>query len=205
MEEKYQKKIVRLEEKVERLELQNSQLKEKLSKQKEKFELKIAKLEQDKIKLNQKLESNHIIEKPFKYILDKYPEITDKVFKILNKHNVQFINRKELAKRIILLLEGDDIQKPIFTESKMMSYLNLVDSFSLQEYRQIKFAPIIKSDKALFENYEQIVRTLKPLMKVQNKTEEFSFSEFSPKEVNIEEIDEDDEELDMTGIIKLMQ
>ena len=195
--------------KIEQLKQENILLREKLKSQKIKYQEKITKLENDKLKLKQKLESKHIIDKPFKYVLDNYPEITQKVFDILNKHNVQFINRKELGKRLILLLEGDDIQKPIFTQTKLMSYLNLVDSFTLNEYRQIKFAPIIKSDKALFENYEQIVRTLKPLRKNDRKTDEFTFTSNKKKEYEMKyflddvEIDDDDEELDMTNVFKI--
>lgn len=196
-EDKLLKKIEKLSKENEELKRKNINLKDRLSKQKEKYELQI-------IQLRKKLETNHVIDKPFKYVLDKYPEIMDKIFKILNKHNVQFINRKELAKRIILLLEGDEFQKPIFTQSKMNSYLNLVDSFTLEEYRKIKFAPIIKSDKALFENYEQIVRTLKPLIKKETPKQEFSFTQFSVKDVTIEdEDDEDDEELDLTDVVKV--
>ena len=195
--------------KIEQLKQENILLREKLKSQKIKYQEKITKLENDKLKLKQKLESKHVIDKPFKYVLDNYPEITQKVFDILNKHNVQFINRKELGKRLILLLEGDDIQKPIFTQTKLMSYLNLVDSFTLNEYRQIKFAPIIKSDKALFENYEQIVRTLKPLRKNDRKTDEFTFTSNKKKEYEMKyflddvEIDDDDEELDMTNVFKI--
>ena len=199
-DEKYKK----LKAKIQSLEEKNLKLREKLKTQKIKYQEKIDKLENDKLKLKQKLESNHIIDKPFKYILDNYPEITKKIFDILNKHNVQFINRKELGKRIILLLEGDDIQKPLFSRNKLNSYLDLVDSFSLQEYRQIKFAPIIKSDKALFENYEQIVRVLKPLRKQEKLKNEFEFTEYSPKDVTIEEYEDDeDEELDTTNVFKI--
>ena len=198
-DEKYKK----LKAKIQSLEEKNLKLREKLKTQKIKYQEKIDKLENDKLKLKQKLESNHIIDKPFKYILDNYPEITKKIFDILNKHNVQFINRKELGKRVILLLEGDDIQKPLFSRNKLNSYLDLVNSFSLQEYRQIKFAPIIKSDKALFENYEQIVRVLKPLRKQEKLKNEFEFTNFSPKDVTIEEYEEDeDEELDTTNVFK---
>ena len=199
-DEKYKK----LKSKIQSLEEKNLKLREKLKTQKIKYQEKIDKLENDKLKLKQKLESNHIIDKPFKYILDNYPEITKKIFDILNKHNVQFINRKELGKRVILLLEGDDIQKPLFSRKKLNSYLDLVDSFSLQEYRQIKFAPIIKSDKALFENYEQIVRVLKPLRKQEKQKNEFEFTEYSPKDVTIEEYEDDeDEELDTTNVFKI--
>lgn len=198
-DEKYKK----LKAKIQSLEEKNLKLREKLKTQKIKYQEKIDKLENDKLKLKQKLESNHIIDKPFKYILDNYPEITKKIFDILNKHNVQFVNRKELGKRVILLLEGDDIQKPLFSRNKLNSYLDLVNSFSLQEYRQIKFAPIIKSDKALFENYEQIVRVLKPLRKQEKQKNEFEFTNFSPKDVTIEEYEDDeDEELDMTNVFK---
>ena len=201
-DEKYKK----LKAKIQSLEEKNLKLREKLKTQKIKYQEKIDKLENDKLKLKQKLESNHIIDKPFKYILDNYPEITKKIFDILNKHNVQFINRKELGKRIILLLEGDDIQKPLFSRNKLNSYLDLVNSFSLQEYRQIKFAPIIKSDKALFENYEQIVRVLKPLRKQEKPKNEFEFTNFSSKDVTIEEYEDDeDEELDMTNVFKIKQ
>lgn len=192
--------------KIKKLQEENIFLREKLKTQRIRYQERIDKLELDKQKLKQKLETKHIIDKPFKYVLDNYPEITKKVFDILNKHNVQFINRKELAKRIILLLEGDDIQKPIFTKAKMMSYLNLVDSFTLQEYRQIKYAPIIKSDKALFENYEQTVRTLKPLKMKSNKTEEFSFINQNDRKAVIRkceiEEDDEDEEIDMTDVYK---
>ena len=198
-DEKYKK----LKAKIQSLEEKNLKLREKLKTQKIKYQEKIDKLENDKLKLKQKLESNHIIDKPFKYILDNYPEITKKIFDILNKHNVQFVNRKELGKRVILLLEGDDIQKPLFSRNKLNSYLDLVNSFSLQEYRQIKFAPIIKSDKALFENYEQIVRVLKPLRKQEKQKNEFEFTNFSPKDVTIEEYEDDeDEELDITNVFK---
>ena len=198
-DEKYKK----LKAKIQSLEEKNLKLREKLKTQKIKYQEKIDKLENDKLKLKQKLESNHIIDKPFKYILDNYPEITKKIFDILNKNNVQFVNRKELGKRVILLLEGDDIQKPLFSRNKLNSYLDLVNSFSLQEYRQIKFAPIIKSDKALFENYEQIVRVLKPLRKQEKPKNEFEFTNFSPKDVTIEEYEDDeDEELDMTNVFK---
>lgn len=199
-DEKYKK----LKTKIQSLEEKNLKLREKLKTQKIKYQEKIDKLENDKLKLKQKLESNHIIDKPFKYILDNYPEITKKIFDILNKHNVQFVNRKELGKRVILLLEGDDIQKPLFSRNKLNLYLDLVNSFSLQEYRQIKFAPIIKSDKALFENYEQIVRVLKPLRKQEKLKNEFEFTNFSPKDVTIEEYeDEEDEELDTTNVFKI--
>lgn len=199
-DEKYKK----LKAKIQSLEEKNLKLREKLKTQKIKYQEKIDKLENDKLKLKQKLESNHIIDKPFKYILDNYPEITKKIFDILNKHNVQFINRKELGKRVILLLEGDDIQKPLFSRNKLNSYLDLVNSFSLQEYRKIKFAPIIKSDKALFENYEQIVRVLKPLRKQEKLKNEFEFTNFSPKDVTIEEYEDDeDEELDTTNVFKI--
>ena len=198
-DEKYKK----LKAKIQSLEEKNLKLREKLKTQKIKYQEKIDKLENDKLKLKQKLESNHIIDKPFKYILDNYPEITKKIFDILNKNNVQFVNRKELGKRVILLLEGDDIQKPLFSRNKLNSYLDLVNSFSLQEYRQIKFAPIIKSDKALFENYEQILRVLKPLRKQEKPKNEFEFTNFSPKDVTIEEYEDDeDEELDMTNVFK---
>ena len=91
----------------------------------------------------------------------------------------------------------------MFSRNKLNSYLDLVNSFSLQEYRQIKFAPIIKSDKALFENYEQIVRVLKPLRKQEKPKNEFEFTNFSPKDVTIEEYEDDeDEELDMTNVFK---
>lgn len=196
-EDKYLKKIDKLSKENEELKRKNSNLKDRISKQKEKYESKIN-------QLKKKLETNHVIDKPFKYALDNYPEITKKIFDILNKHNVQFINRKELGKRIILLLEGDDIQKPLFSKAKLNSYLDLVDSFSLQEYRQIKFAPIIKSDKALFENYEQIVRVLKPLRKQEKSKNEFEFTNFSSKDVTIVEYDEDeDEELDTTNVYKI--
>lgn len=199
-DEKYKK----LKAKIQSLEEKNLKLREKLKTQKIKYQEKIDKLENDKLKLKKKLESNHIIDKPFKYILDNYPEITKKIFDILNKHNVQFINRKELGKRVILLLEGDDIQKPLFSRNKLNSYLDLVNSFSLQEYRQIKFAPIIKSDKALFENYEQTVRVLKPLRKQEKPKNEFEFTKFSPKDVTIEEYEDDeDEELDTTNVFKI--
>lgn len=200
-DEKYKK----LKAKIHALEEQNLKLREKIKTQKIKYQEKIDKLENDKLKLKQKLESKHIIDKPFKYILDNYPEITQKIFKILNKHNVQFINRKELGKRIILLLEGDDIQKPLFSKEKLNAYLDLIDSFSLQDYRAIKYAPIIKSDKALFENYEQIVRVLKPLRdKNQERKNEFEFTEYSPKNVTIEEYEDDeDEELDTTNVFKI--
>ena len=202
-DEKYKK----LKAKIQSLEEQNLKLREKIKAQKIKYQEKIDKLENDKLKLKQKLESNHIIDKPFKYILDNYPEITQKIFKILNKHNVQFINRKELGKRVILLLEGDDIQKPLFSKEKLNAYLDLIDSFSLQDYRAIKYAPIIKSDKALFENYEQIVRVLKPLRdKNQERKNEFEFTEYSPKNVTIEEYEDDeDEELDTTNVFKIKQ
>ena len=199
-DEKYKK----LKAKIQSLEEKNLKLREKIKTQKIKYQEKIDKLENDKLKLKQKLESKHIIDKPFKYILDNYPEITKKIFDILNKHNVQFINRKELGKRVIFLLEGDDIQKPLFSRKKLNSYLDLVNSFSLQEYRQIKFAPIIKSDKALFENYEQIVRVLKPLRKQEKQKNEFEFTNFSPKDVTIEEYEDDeDEELDTTNVFKI--
>lgn len=200
-DEKYKK----LKEKIHALEEQNLKLREKIKTQKIKYQERIDKLENDKLKLKQKLESKHIIDKPFKYVLDNYPEITQKIFKILNKHNVQFINRKELGKRIILLLEGDDIQKPLFSKEKLNAYLDLIDSFSLQEYREIKYAPIIKSDKALFENYEQIVRVLKPLRdRNQERKNEFEFTEYSPKNVTIEEYEDDeDEELDTTNVFKI--
>lgn len=200
-DEKYKK----LKAKIHALEEQNLKLREKIKTQKIKYQEKIDKLENDKLKLKQKLESKHIIDKPFKYVLDNYPEITQKIFKILNKHNVQFINRKELGKRIILLLEGDDIQKPLFSKEKLNAYLDLIDSFSLQDYRAIKYAPIIKSDKALFENYEQIVRVLKPLRdRNQERKNEFEFTEYSPKNVTIEEYEDDeDEELDMTNVFKI--
>ena len=202
-DEKYKK----LKAKIHALEEQNLKLREKIKTQKIKYQEKIDKLENDKLKLKQKLESKHIIDKPFKYVLDNYPEITQKIFKILNKHNVQFINRKELGKRIILLLEGDDIQKPLFSKEKLNAYLNLIDSFSLQDYRAIKYAPIIKSDKALFENYEQIVRVLKPLRdRNQERKNEFEFTEYSPKNVTIEEYEDDeDEELDTTNVFKIKQ
>lgn len=202
-DEKYKK----LKAKIHALEEQNLKLREKIKTQKTKYQEKIDKLENDKLKLKQKLESKHIIDKPFKYVLDNYPEITQKIFKILNKHNVQFINRKELGKRIILLLEGDDIQKPLFSKEKLNAYLDLIDSFSLQEYREIKYAPIIKSDKALFENYEQIVRVLKPLRdRNQERKNEFEFTEYSPKNVTIEEYEDDeDEELDTTNVFKIKQ
>lgn len=202
-DEKYKK----LKAKIQSLEEQNLKLREKIKAQKIKYQEKIDKLENDKLKLKQKLESKHIIDKPFKYILDNYPEITQKIFKILNKHNVQFINRKELGKRVILLLEGDDIQKPLFSKEKLNAYLDLIDSFSLQDYRAIKYAPIIKSDKALFENYEQIVRVLKPLRdKNQERKNEFEFTEYSPKNVTIEEYEDDeDEELDTTNVFKIKQ
>lgn len=197
-------KLNKLKSKIKKLEEENFKLKEKNKAIKQKYQEKIEKLEADKEKLKKKLESNHIIDKPFKYILDNYPEITKKIFDILNKHNVQFINRKELGKRVILLLEGDDIQKPLFSKAKLNSYLDLVNSFSLQEYRQIKFAPIIKSDKALFENYEQIVRVLKPLRKQEKPKNEFEFTNFSSKDVTIDEYDEDeDEELDTTNVYKI--
>ena len=200
-DEKYKK----LKAKIQSLEEQNLKLRERIKTQKIKYQEKIDKLENDKLKLKQKLESKHIIDKPFKYILDNYPEITQKIFKILNKHNVQFINRKELGKRIILLLEGDDIQKPLFSKEKLNAYLDLIDSFSLQDYRAIKYAPIIKSDKALFENYEQIVRVLKPLRdRNQERKNEFEFTEYSPKNVTIEEYEDDeDEELDTTNVFKI--
>ena len=202
-DEKYKK----LKAKIQSLEEQNLKLREKIKTQKIKYQEKIDKLENDKLKLKQKLESKHIIDKPFKYVLDNYPEITQKIFKILNKHNVQFINRKELGKRIILLLEGDDIQKPLFSKEKLNAYLDLIDSFSLQDYRAIKYAPIIKSDKALFENYEQIVRVLKPLRdRNQERKNEFEFTEYSPKNVTIEEYEDDeDEELDTTNVFKIKQ
>lgn len=202
-DEKYKK----LKAKIQSLEEQNLKLRERIKSQKIKYQEKIDKLENDKLKLKQKLESKHIIDKPFKYILDNYPEITQKIFKILNKHNVQFINRKELGKRVILLLEGDDIQKPLFSKEKLNAYLDLIDSFSLQDYRAIKYAPIIKSDKALFENYEQIVRVLKPLHdKNQERKNEFEFTEYSPKDVTIEEYEDDeDEELDTTNVFKIKQ
>ena len=202
-DEKYKK----LKAKIHALEEQNLKLREKIKTQKIKYQEKIDKLESDKLKLKQKLESKHIIDKPFKYILDNYPEITQKIFKILNKHNVQFINRKELGKRVILLLEGDDIQKPLFSKEKLSAYLDLIDSFSLQDYRAIKYAPIIKSDKALFENYEQIVRVLKPLRdRNQERKNEFEFTEYSPKNVTIEEYEDDeDEELDTTNVFKIKQ
>ena len=202
-DEKYKK----LKAKIQSLEEQNLQLRERIKTQKIKYQEKIDKLENDKLKLKQKLESKHIIDKPFKYVLDNYPEITQKIFKILNKHNVQFINRKELGKRVILLLEGDDIQKPLFSKEKLNAYLDLIDSFSLQDYRAIKYAPIIKSDKALFENYEQIVRVLKPLRdKNQERKNEFEFTEYSPKNVTIEEYEDDeDEELDTTNVFKIKQ
>ena len=202
-DEKYKK----LKAKIHALEEQNLKLREKIKTQKIKYQEKIDKLENDKLKLKQKLESKHIIDKPFKYVLDNYPEITQKIFKILNKHNVQFINRKELGKRVILLLEGDDIQKPLFSKEKLNAYLDLIDSFSLQDYRAIKYAPIIKSDKALFENYEQIVRVLKPLRdKNQERKNEFEFTEYSPKNVTIEEYEDDeDEELDTTNVFKIKQ
>lgn len=202
-DEKYKK----LKAKIHALEEQNLKLREKIKTQKIKYQEKIDKLENDKLKLKQKLESKHIIDKPFKYVLDNYPEITQKIFKILNKHNVQFINRKELGKRIILLLEGDDIQKPLFSKEKLNAYLDLIDSFSLQDYRAIKYAPIIKSDKALFENYEQIVRVLKPLRdRNQERKNEFEFTEYSPKNVTIEEYEDDeDEELDTTNVFKIKQ
>lgn len=199
-DEKYKK----LKAKIQSLEEQNIKLRERIKTQKIKYQEKIDKLENDKLKLKQKLESKHIIDKPFKYILDNYPEITQKIFKILNKHNVQFINRKELGKRVILLLEGDDIQKPLFSKEKLNAYLDLIDNFSLQDYRAIKYAPIIKSDKALFENYEQIVRVLKPLRdKNQERKNEFEFTEYSPKDVAIEEYDDEDEELDTTNVFKI--
>ena len=202
-DEKYKK----LKAKIQSLEEQNLKLRERIKTQKIKYQEKIDKLENDKLKLKQKLESKHIIDKPFKYVLDNYPEITQKIFKILNKHNVQFINRKELGKRIILLLEGDDIQKPLFSKEKLNAYLDLIDSFSLQDYRAIKYAPIIKSDKALFENYEQIVRVLKPLRdRNQERKNEFEFTEYSPKNVTIEEYEDDeDEELDTTNVFKIKQ
>ena len=202
-DEKYKK----LKAKIHALEEQNLKLREKIKTQKIKYQEKIDKLENDKLKLKQKLESKHIIDKPFKYVLDNYPEITQKIFKILNKHNVQFINRKELGKRIILLLEGDDIQKPLFSKEKLNAYLDLIDRFSLQDYRAIKYAPIIKSDKALFENYEQIVRVLKPLRdRNQERKNEFEFTEYSPKNVTIEEYEDDeDEELDTTNVFKIKQ
>ena len=200
-DEKYKK----LKAKIHALEEQNLKLRERIKTQKIKYQERIDKLEDDKLKLKQKLESKHIIDKPFKYVLDNYPEITQKIFKILNKHNVQFINRKELGKRIILLLEGDDIQKPLFSKEKLNAYLDLIDSFSLQDYRAIKYAPIIKSDKALFENYEQIVRVLKPLRdRNQERKNEFEFTEYSPKNVTIEEYEDDeDEELDTTNVFKI--
>ena len=200
-DEKYKK----LKAKIHALEEQNLKLRERIKTQKIKYQERIDKLENDKLKLKQKLESKHIIDKPFKYVLDNYPEITQKIFKILNKHNVQFINRKELGKRIILLLEGDDIQKPLFSKEKLNAYLDLIDSFSLQDYRAIKYAPIIKSDKALFENYEQIVRVLKPLRnRNQERKNEFEFTEYSPKNVTIEEYEDDeDEELDTTNVFKI--
>ena len=200
-DEKYKK----LKAKIQSLEEQNLKLRERIKTQKIKYQEKIDKLENDKLKLKQKLESKHIIDKPFKYVLDNYPEITQKIFKILNKHNVQFINRKELGKRVILLLEGDDIQKPLFSKEKLNAYLDLIDSFSLQDYRAIKYAPIIKSDKALFENYEQIVRVLKPLRdRNQERKNEFEFTEYSPKNVTIEEYEDDeDEELDTTNVFKI--
>lgn len=199
-DEKYKK----LKAKIQSLEEQNLKLRERIRTQKIKYQEKIDKLENDKLKLKQKLESKHIIDKPFKYILDNYPEITQKIFKILNKHNVQFINRKELGKRVILLLEGDDIQKPLFSKEKLNAYLDLIDNFSLQDYRAIKYAPIIKSDKALFENYEQIVRVLKPLRdKNQERKNEFEFTEYSPKDVAIEEYEDEDEELDTTNVFKI--
>ena len=202
-DEKYKK----LKAKIHALEEQNLKLREKIKTQKIKYQERIDKLENDKLKLKQKLESKHIIDKPFKYVLDNYPEITQKIFKILNKHNVQFINRKELGKRIILLLEGDDIQKPLFSKEKLNAYLDLIDSFSLQDYRAIKYAPIIKSDKALFENYEQIVRVLKPWRdRNQERKNEFEFTEYSPKDVTIEEYEDDeDEELDTTNVFKIKQ
>ena len=202
-DEKYKK----LKAKIHALEEQNLKLRERIKTQKLKYQERIDKLENDKLKLKQKLESKHIIDKPFKYVLDNYPEITQKIFKILNKHNVQFINRKELGKRIILLLEGDDIQKPLFSKEKLNAYLDLIDSFSLQDYRAIKYAPIIKSDKALFENYEQIVRVLKPLRnRNQERKNEFEFTEYSPKNVTIEEYEDDeDEELDTTNVFKIKQ
>ena len=202
-DEKYKK----LKAKIHALEEQNLKLRERIKTQKIKYQERIDKLENDKLKLKQKLESKHIIDKPFKYVLDNYPEITQKIFKILNKHNVQFINRKELGKRIILLLEGDDIQKPLFSKEKLNAYLDLIDSFSLQDYRAIKYAPIIKSDKALFENYEQIVRVLKPLRnRNQERKNEFEFTEYSPKNVTIEEYEDDeDEELDTTNVFKIKQ
>lgn len=202
-DEKYKK----LKAKIHALEEQNLKLREKIKTQKIKYQERIDKLENDKLKLKQKLESKHIIDKPFKYVLDNYPEITQKIFKILNKHNVQFINRKELGKRVILLLEGDDIQKPLFSKEKLNAYLDLIDSFSLQDYRTIKYAPIIKSDKALFENYEQIVRVLKPLRnRNQERKNEFEFTEYSPKNVTIEEYEDDeDEELDTTNVFKIKQ
>lgn len=169
-------KIEKLKSRIEKLKEENLRLREKNKLLKEKYQSKIERLELEKTKLKSKLEEKHIIDKPFKYVLDKYPDITKKIFEILNKHNVQFINRTELGKRIILLLEGDSIQKPIFTERKMNAYLDLVNSFSLDEYRKIRFAPIIKSDRALFENYEQTVRTLKPLSKTRNADSGFDFT-----------------------------
>ena len=80
-------KLNKLKSKIKKLEEENSKLKEKNKAIKQKYQEKIEKLEADKEKLKKKLESNHIIDKPFKYILDNYPEITKNHYKRLKLSN----------------------------------------------------------------------------------------------------------------------
>jgi hypothetical protein len=138
----------------------------------------IKKYETRILKLESLLQKEKIVESPIKYVMSKYKKEYDLILKILNKHNVMIFNKKVLCSRIILALEGDKEQLPTFSVEKLDKYLNLIDSYSLNEYRKIKFAPIIKSDKSIFENYEQIVSVLK---RKRNNVNDFDFSVNSVK------------------------
>lgn len=141
-----------------------------------------------------------------KYVVDNYKELYEKELKILEIHGqiATHRNLKDMCNRLIAQLEGTRYQKiPNFTVRGMNNYFDLILQFSFNEYSELKYAPRIKSDIALFSNRDQIVKELlkaKPNLK-RPMHSGFEKSVYEPvAEEDYKEFEDDDEPLDLTGI-----
>lgn len=175
---------------------------ESLTKELKKKDEEIEKLKDRLSKAESKLLKAGLSNKYTAYVIDNYNEERNLLIEILTKHNVPVWNMNELCKRLYIILNGINGQKPIFTKKKLNTYLTMINKFTLEEYRAIEFTPNIYSDKVLYDKYEQIVRCLKGKKKTTSSTHwGFEDSNNEGKEVKpaIEESDED-EILDMTDI-----
>lgn len=143
---------------------------DKKDKQILKLQTALEKKEVELEKVKKKLVKETGVDNPVKYVMDNYKEIYEKIIKISNKHGFQIFNKSTLCKTLITHLEGDKVNQPVSTKEEFILYLNEIDKYTLEQYRNIPYSPFIRSGDFLIKEQRRITQLISGKSSLESST-----------------------------------